>query len=148
MFEYKRKVPYHETDKMGITHHANYIKWMEEARIAFLDEINLPFRTMEEQGIASAVLDLSISYKRSTTFGDTVLVAVSVTKYTGVQLEVSYTIRQAGTGIIVATAASRHCFLKDNRVISLQRVEPKMHDILLQAFERYQGEGTEGKREG
>ena len=28
---YIRKVQYHETDKMGITHHSNYVKWMEEA---------------------------------------------------------------------------------------------------------------------
>ena len=35
--DYLRKVHYHETDKMGITHHTNYIKWMEEARIDFLD---------------------------------------------------------------------------------------------------------------
>lgn len=35
--DYLRKVHYHETDKMGVTHHTNYIKWMEEARIDFLD---------------------------------------------------------------------------------------------------------------
>ena len=33
MFKYIRKAQYHETDKMGIIHHSNYIKWMEEARI-------------------------------------------------------------------------------------------------------------------
>ena len=26
--DYIHKVHYHETDKMGVTHHANYIKWM------------------------------------------------------------------------------------------------------------------------
>lgn len=32
------KVQYDETDMMGITHHANYIHWMEEARIDFMDQ--------------------------------------------------------------------------------------------------------------
>ena len=36
---YRHKVQYYETDKMGITHHSNYIRWMEEARIWFLSEI-------------------------------------------------------------------------------------------------------------
>ena len=29
---------YYETDKMGITHHSNYIRWMEEARIAIQED--------------------------------------------------------------------------------------------------------------
>ena len=31
MYSYKHKVKYYETDKMGITHHSNYIRFMEEA---------------------------------------------------------------------------------------------------------------------
>ena len=29
---YTHLVQYYETDKMGVTHHSNYIRWMEEAR--------------------------------------------------------------------------------------------------------------------
>ena len=36
---YKHKVNYYETDKMGITHHSNYIRWMEEARIDYLEKL-------------------------------------------------------------------------------------------------------------
>ena len=32
MKNYIRKINYHETDKMGVVHHSNYIKYMEEAR--------------------------------------------------------------------------------------------------------------------
>ena len=41
MFAYTRKAQYHETDQMGIIHHANYIKWMEEARLAYLEKLGL-----------------------------------------------------------------------------------------------------------
>ena len=37
---YRHKVQYYETDKMGFTHHANYIKWMEEARVDYLARID------------------------------------------------------------------------------------------------------------
>ena len=33
MEKYKHKINYYETDKMGITHHSNYIRFMEEARV-------------------------------------------------------------------------------------------------------------------
>ncbi len=29
--EYIHTVQYYETDKMGITHHSNYIRWMKQA---------------------------------------------------------------------------------------------------------------------
>ena len=38
---YRRKAQYHETDQMGIIHHSNYVKWMEEARIDFMKELDL-----------------------------------------------------------------------------------------------------------
>ena len=36
---YKHKIQYYETDKMGVTHHSNYIRWMEEARVDFLSQM-------------------------------------------------------------------------------------------------------------
>ena len=43
MTNYKHTIQYYETDKMGITHHSNYIRFMEEARIHFLKEARLFF---------------------------------------------------------------------------------------------------------
>ena len=46
---YIRKVQYHETDKMGITHHSNYIRWMEEARVNYLEQIGWPYDRLERR---------------------------------------------------------------------------------------------------
>ena len=48
-----RTAQYYETDRMGVIHHANYIHWMEEARISFLDQLGFPYAVMEEKGILS-----------------------------------------------------------------------------------------------
>ena len=48
---YRHIVQYYETDKMGITHHSNYIRWMEEARIDFLSQIGWSYAKLEEEGI-------------------------------------------------------------------------------------------------
>ena len=45
------KVQYYETDMMGVAHHANYIRWMEEARIDFMNQIGFPFLEFLQQRI-------------------------------------------------------------------------------------------------
>ena len=51
MFTYIRKAQYHETDKMGVIHHANYVLWMEEARVAFMDEIGFRVSHIDGSGL-------------------------------------------------------------------------------------------------
>ena len=135
MFVYLRRAQYHETDKMGIIHHSNYVKWMEEARIAFLAAIGLPYEAVEAQGIVSPVTGLTVEYRSPTTFGDEVAIAVSVARYTGVQLELNYEMRKGAGDVIVATASSRHCFLRDGRIVPLKKSEPAMHALLQAAAE-------------
>lgn len=133
MYTYLRKVAYHETDKMGVTHHANYIKWMEEARIAFLDSIGLPFQFIEALGIVSPVTGINIDYKNPTTFGDEIAVEVGIIKYSPVKLEVGYTMKNTATGAVAAAGSSRHCFLKDGKIVSLKRENEAMHEKLMAA---------------
>ena len=38
---------YYETDQMKIIHHSNYIRWFEEARVDFLDQIGANYAKLE-----------------------------------------------------------------------------------------------------
>lgn len=51
MYNYERQVKYYETDKMGVVHHSNYIRWFEEARVEFMRDNDISYRHMEEEGI-------------------------------------------------------------------------------------------------
>lgn len=130
MFTYLRKAQYHETDKMGFVHHSNYIKWMEEARVAFMDELGFSYHALENLGIVSPVTGINIEYKKSTDFDDLIEIRVSVLRYTGVRLEISYEMINKETGEICTSAVSSHCFLKDGRVVSLKRVLPELDKII------------------
>ena len=44
---YTHKVQYYETDAMAIVHHSNYIRWFEEARLDYLEQIGLPYDEIE-----------------------------------------------------------------------------------------------------
>lgn len=87
---YRRKAQYHETDQMGIIHHSNYVKWMEEARIDFMKELGFGYGEVEKRGIVSPVAEVSVSYKKPVLFDDVVGISVSVKKYSGVVLELAY----------------------------------------------------------
>lgn len=135
MYTFRRKVAYHETDKMGITHHSNYVKYLEEARCAYLDAIGCPFQTLEARGVVSPVVSINLEYHHPSTFGDELLIDVTVTKYTGVRMEVAYNITQAADGALVATATSGHCFLANDKITSLKKTCPDIHELMLSHVE-------------
>ena len=82
---------YYETDKMGITHHSNYIRWMEEARIDFLRQIGWDYAKLESIGIISPVIAVNCKYKKSTTFEDVINIDVIVEEFKEVKLKLQYT---------------------------------------------------------
>ena len=130
MNPYQRKVQYYETDKMGVTHHANYIHWMEEARIAFLDEIGWSFERLEEMGIVSPVTYVDCRYKQSTTFADQVLVTVHVEEFRGVRLKLRYEMTTRD-GTVVCQAHSEHCFMdREGKLMRLQKEHPALYETL------------------
>lgn len=113
MSEYVHKVNYYETDKMGITHHSNYIRFMEEARLHFLEAVGYPLWRLEAEGVTSPVVSLDCQYKHPTTYGDELSIQVTVEAYTGVKLVLSYVMHNTATGKLVATAKSSHCFIDE-----------------------------------
>ena len=128
IFRFERKAQYHETDKMGIIHHANFIKWMEEARVEFLDSIGWNFAKIEEAGIFSPVVGLNIEYRKQVQFEDRVEIRLSILRYNGTILELEYEFVDLTKGDYCAKASSRHVFIKDDQLVSLRRVLPEMDE--------------------
>ena len=130
MFLWRRKAQYHETDQMGVIHHANYIKWMEEARVAFLDSLGCGYAEIEREGVVSPVVGVSVEYRRPTMFADEVEIAIQIRKYSGRMMEIGYEIRNLTRGTLAAEASSKHCFLKEGAVVSLKTALPKLDALL------------------
>ena len=128
---YVRKINYYETDKMGVTHHSNYVRFMEEARIDFLEQIGCGYDKWEKDGIVSPVISIECDYKRATTFGDEIRIDVAIAEYKRIKLSVSYTMVNAKTGEIVCSGKSHHCFVNsEGRPIALARQYPEYDELL------------------
>lgn len=130
MGEYVRKVQYYETDRMGIVHHANYVRWMEEARIDFMERIGFPYAQMEAQGVLSPVRSVSCRYLRPCTFGDEVRIGVRVEGFNGVVLTLGYDMYK-GDGERVFQGGSEHVFTrKEGGILRLKRDLPEFSAAL------------------
>ena len=127
---YQHKVLYYETDKMGIVHHSNYIRWMEEARIDFLSQIGWDYKKLEESGVISPVTAVDCKYKHSTYFYDVITIAVWVEEFKGIKLKLCYEMKNEA-GLVVCEGRSEHCFLDENgRIISLKKEHPAFYEAL------------------
>ena len=76
------EVRYAETDQMGVVYHANYLVWLELGRTAFVEAVGYKYSDMEAQGVMCPVSNVQLSYKRSTHYGDKVIVRTAVKKVT------------------------------------------------------------------
>lgn len=126
---YEHKVQYYETDRMQITHHSNYIRFMEEARTYFLEQIGWGYDRMEAEGILSPVLSVECEFKHSTTYADVISIVVKVQELTGVRVKLGYTMMAGGK--TVCTGATTHCFLReDGRPLRMEKDMPEFSQVL------------------
>lgn len=127
---YSRRVYYYETDKMGIMHHSNYIRIFEETRVHFLQQAGFPFSEMEARGLLMPVLSVDCSYKHPLRFEEPFEVELTITKFNGVSLYVSYIIRNSDTGEICVTGSSSHCFTDENlKPIRIKNAHPDIYKV-------------------
>lgn len=132
-FEYLHTVQYYETDAMQIVHHSNYIRWMEEARLAFLKKIGLAYDQMEESGVIIPVLSASCEYKKATIYGETVKIIPKIDSFNGLKFSVSYEITTEDGSVIHAVGSTSHCFLnKEMKPVNVKKCAPDIYAYFAQ----------------
>ena len=133
---YKRKINYYETDKMGVVHHSNYIRFLEEARCDWLEKEGIPMSLLEENGFTIPTLEVNCKYKTHVTSGDTILITPKVEEYNGVRMKVSYEVIEAKTKRTVIEAYTKHCFTnKELRPINMKKYNEKIDSIVQKLLE-------------
>lgn len=135
MYIYEHKIKYYETDKMGITHHSNYIRIMEEARVEWLEAIGCSYKKCEDMGLVSPVLSVNCEYKHNTTFDDIVKVKLYFKKYNGLRFTIGY--EMIKNNEIVAVGESQHCFVSANGMpVRLKKDYPEIDEIFNKELEK------------
>ena len=105
----RHRIPFYDTDAMGVVHHANYIHYLELSRILFLDQHDVPYREYVASDLHFAVTELELRYQRGARFDDVIEVTVWTEQVRGVSLRMAYVV--ACNGEILATARTGHAMV-------------------------------------
>lgn len=103
------RVPFYETDAMGIVHHANYIRYLELARVAWMDEHDRPYREYVAEGFHFATTRVEFDYKRSASFDDELHVRTWLDWVRGASLGMAYELTCGGD--VVGTGSTEHALV-------------------------------------
>lgn len=130
-FETKIRVQYYETDKMGIVHHSNYVRYMETARTEMLRERGYEYAEMEKSGIWMPVLSISVDFNTPAVYDEVLILACWVKKLHGASIEMGYEIRGEESGQIHVTGSSSHGFTTPQlKPIRLKKEAPQLYEML------------------
>ncbi|MCU1360862.1 MAG: hypothetical protein JWN99_2151 [Ilumatobacteraceae bacterium] len=105
-FTHRIRVRFAETDAMGIVHHANYLLYMEEARVEYLRAIGRPYTEMRSDGTDHAVLECFVQYRAPLRFDDQVEVHLVLAATTRATFQIAYLLTVDGAA--KATAITAH----------------------------------------
>lgn len=116
------RVRYAETDQMGIVYYANYLVWMEVARVDYCRAIGFHYREMEgEDGILLAVAESHCRYLSPARFDEEI--AIVTTAPEANRRMVTFDYEMTCEGRRVARGQTRHIFL--NRELRPVRLPDK-----------------------
>ncbi len=133
---YLHQAKYYETDQMAIVHHSNYIRWFEEARLYYLEQIGLGYDKIEAAGVYSPVLGVNCQYKSAVRFNETVKIKTFLRFFDGIKMKLEYEILDAKTDTLRALGTSEHCFVsKDFKPVSLKKSYKEMYQIILNSVD-------------
>jgi acyl-CoA thioester hydrolase len=110
---HRHRVPFFETDAMGLVHHANYVRFLELARIRWMDEHHRPYREYVAEGLHFATTRVELDYLRGLRFDDEVEIAVWLAWARGASLRMEYALARVAAGAAdpVARAATEHAMV-------------------------------------
>ena len=134
-FKYIREINYYETDKMGIVHHSNYIRFLEEARCRWMKELGLPMEKLEEIGYTIPTLEVNCKYLNPVTSGDVISIRPYISEYNGVRMTISYEVINTKTNNEVIKAITKHCFTnKELKPVNMKKSNSDIHRILEKVY--------------
>jgi len=105
------RVPYADTDQMGVVYYGNYLTIFERARNELMRACGYTYRECEAEGWMLPVIHAEVDYKRPAKYDDLLEVTAFVQAQKGVRLEIACEVRRKGEAQILVSGFTRHCFV-------------------------------------
>ncbi len=126
--EIEIRVRYYETDAQGFVHHANYLQYLELARVEQLLAMGYDYAQLERDGIILVVNKIACKYHRPSRFGDTLRLQIRTVRARGARIDHVYRLFRGGE-LLAEAESTLACIDREG---SVQRLP----DFLLAPEER------------
>jgi YbgC/YbaW family acyl-CoA thioester hydrolase len=90
------RIPFSETDAMGIVHHSNHARYLERGRVEFLRLTPFDYAAILKRGFHFPLTDLKISFKKPLAFDDIILVETEIASVGRARMSFSYRVFTGG----------------------------------------------------
>ena len=110
MIKIRDTVRFVETDMMGVVHHANYLRWFEMGRVAYLRACGVTLGELMEAGIVFPITDVQVKYKNSCTFDDEFEVRTTMSGFNKAKMEFTYQVIRLRDGAVAVEGYTRNVF--------------------------------------
>ncbi len=105
------RVPYADTDMMGVVYYANYLVMFERARNELMRSCGYTYKECESEGWGLPVTHAELDYRRSARYDDLLEITAFVKAQKGVRIEIACEIRRKGEEQPLVTGFTRHAFI-------------------------------------
>lgn len=105
------RVPYADTDQMGVVYYGNYLTLFERARNELMRSIGYTYKECESEGWALPVTHAEVDYRRPARYDDLLEVSATVSSQKGVRIEISCEVRRKGEQELLVSGFTRHAFV-------------------------------------
>jgi acyl-CoA thioester hydrolase len=116
-------VAFHDIDIAGIVWHGHYLKYLENARWALMDQVGFGLDAMRDSGYAWPIIELHVKYVQAAKFGDKLSVRASLTEWQN-RLSMNYLVTHSDSNERMARAQTVQVAV-DAKTRALQFVTPQ-----------------------
>lgn len=106
------RVPYADTDQMGMVYYANYYVYFERGRTEWLRGNGMEYRSLEARGIYLPVVESSCRYRAPAKYDDIITVRTEVSDMGACSIEFSYIVDCRGK--LIAEGKTKHPFVNSD----------------------------------
>ena len=95
---FERKVYYSDTDAYGVVWHGSYLRWLEAGRVEWCELFGYTLPELTAQDILLPVTNMNVKFKMSAKLNDIVVIETEISKFNGLAVTFSQTIKSKETG--------------------------------------------------
>lgn len=106
----EHRVHFYDTDMMGVTHHANYIKWFELGRVEYLRAIGITLTEMMEDGFLFPITEVASKYVSPSHFDELVHIETTAVALTRAKMVFDYQVFRPADGTLLVTGHTQNVY--------------------------------------